>query len=160
MADEQIPPQEGRSVAENIPVPQPPSVPAMVPAAAVPVGPVIAAVSTMICPQCHFPVKPEYYYCPNCGTKLSEPAVATDLITQILLYAFSIILPWIAYLAITKWPGIKYLRAPDAKAKTMGLIMLALLVISSVVAFWLTYVWIQGYIQQSLNGVSNLENGL
>lgn len=109
-----------------------------------------------ICPRCHFPVKPEYYYCPNCGAKLTEPPIATGVVDQLLLYAFSIILPWIAYLAITKWQGIKYLRAPDPRAKQIGLIALILLVVSSLVAIWLTTIWIQQYIQSSINDVNNL----
>ena len=28
----------------------------------------------MICPICHYPVKPEYYFCPNCGAKLTRAA--------------------------------------------------------------------------------------
>jgi hypothetical protein len=109
-----------------------------------------------ICPRCHFVVKPEYYFCPNCGAKLTEAPIGTGLMDQLLLYAFSIILPWIAYLAITKWQGMKYLRAPDPRAKQIGLIALILLVASSIVAIWLTTVWIQGYIQSSLNDVNNL----
>ena len=109
-----------------------------------------------ICPRCHLPTKPEYYFCPNCGAKLTEAPLGVGIVDQLLLYAFSIVLPWIAYLAITKWQGIKYLRAPGARAKQIGLIALVLLIASSVVAFWLTYVWIQGYIQSSLNDVNGL----
>lgn len=116
----------------------------------------MGAIQSPICPRCHFPVKQEYYFCPNCGAKLTEPPLGTGIVDQLLLYAFSIILPWIAYLAITKWQGIKYLRAPDSRARQMGLIALVLLVVSSIVAFWLTYVWIQGYVQSSLNDVNNL----
>jgi hypothetical protein len=118
----------------------------------------ISASSTFICPQCHFPVKPEYYFCPNCGKNLRIAPLGTGLLDQLLLYAFSIILPWIAYLAITKWQGIKYLRSADSRARQIGIIALGLLVLSSIIAFWLTYVWIQGYIQQSLNDVNNLGN--
>lgn len=128
------------------------------PQQAQPAPAVVAA--PLICPRCHFPVKPEYYFCPNCGAKLSEPPMSTGVVDQLLLYAFSIILPWIAYLAITKWQGIKYLRSPDTRAKQIGLIALILLVASSVIAVWLTTVWIQGYIQQSLNDVNNLGSGL
>jgi hypothetical protein len=109
-----------------------------------------------ICPRCHFVVKPEYYYCPNCGAKLTEPPLGVGLVDQLLLYAFSLVLPWIAYLAITKWQGIKYLRAPSGQAKQIGLIALGLLVVSSIVMFWLTTLWIQGYIQSSLNDVNSM----
>jgi hypothetical protein len=113
----------------------------------------------MICPRCHFPVKPEYYYCPNCGAKLTEPPLGVGLLDQLLLYAFSLVLPWIAYLAITKWQGIKYLRAPGSRAKQMGLIALVLLVISSIAMFWVTTAWVQSYVQQSVNDVNNLGSG-
>ena len=133
---------------DEVPMPVPPSLQSIVPAD--------AAVAVLICPRCHFVVKPEYYFCPNCGAKLTEPPIGVGLVDQLLLYAFSIILPWIAYLAITKWKGIKYLRAPSAQAKQIGLIALVLLVVSSIIMFWLTTMWVQGYIQQSLNSVNNL----
>jgi hypothetical protein len=90
----------------------------------------------MICPICHFPVKPEYYFCPNCGAKLTTPPIGTSALDQFLLYSFSIILPWIFYLAITKWQGIKYLRSPGSRAKQIGLIALILLIVSSIVAYF------------------------
>jgi hypothetical protein len=121
----------------------------------------ISATSTFLCPQCHLPVKPEYYYCPNCGKNLREavPLLPTDMLSQILLYGFSIVLPIIFYLAITKWQGIKYIRSSDPKAKQMGYIALALLIISSVIFFWWSIVQLQGYVQSSLNDVNNLGSG-
>jgi hypothetical protein len=136
---------------DESPLSPPPQAPLSASPAAAP-----ASFASPICPQCHLPVRPEYYFCPNCGAKLSEPPLGTGLIDQLLLYAFSIILPWIAYLAITKWQGIKYLRSPDGRTKEVGLIALVLLIASSVVAFWLVYVWIQGYIQSSLSAVNGL----
>jgi len=140
---------------DEVPLPtsreQQPLAPTMMPAA-----PASEFLGSQICPRCHLPTRPEYYYCPNCGAKLTEPPLGTGLVDQLLLYAFSIILPWIAYLAITKWQGIKYLRAPDSRAKQIGLIALVLLIVSSVIALWLTTMWIQGYIQSSLNDVNNL----
>jgi len=140
---------------DEVPLPnQPPSQPASMPSitpeqSAAPLG------KPMICPICHFPVRPEYYFCPNCGAKLTEKPLGVGVVDQLLLYAFSLILPWIAYLAITKWQGIKYLRAPDARTKQVGLIALILLIASSVVAFWLTYQWIEGALQSSLNSVNS-----
>lgn len=146
---------------DEVPFPTPPAQPQPQPQqpAATTITPEQAAAligHPMICPRCHFPTKPEYYFCPNCGAKLTEPPLGTGLVDQLLLYAFSLILPWIAYLAITKWQGIKYLRAPDSQARQIGLIALVLLVVSSIIAFWLTYTWIQGYVQSSLNSVNSL----
>lgn len=111
------------------------------------VVPVPTPSPSMICPQCHQPIKPEYYYCPNCGKKLSDAPLATDFGAQFFLYAFSIILPAIAYLAITKWQGITYARSADPKAQEMGWIAIALITLSSIVMVWLTAIWIQGFIQ-------------
>lgn len=138
---------------DEVPAPlQPP----MAPETAGQLASEISASSTFLCPQCHFPVKPEYYFCPNCGKNLRTPALSTDVLSQVLLYGFSIILPMIAYLAVTKWQGIKYMRSSDEKAKQMGYIALALLILSSIIVFWWTYVWIQGYIASSLNDINNL----
>jgi len=133
---------------DEVPMPTPP------PSQPATSAPAVATVA--ICPRCHFPVKSEYYFCPNCGAKLTEPPLGVALIDQLLLYAFSIVLPWIAYLAITKWQGIKYLRAPNSQAKQIGLIALVLLVVSSIIMFWITTVWIQGYIQSSLNDANSI----
>jgi hypothetical protein len=118
----------------------------------------ISASATFLCPQCHLAVKPEYYYCPNCGKNLRQGATVlpTDILSQVLLYGFSIVLPIIFYLAITKWQGIKYIRSVDPKAKQMGYIALGLLILSSVIFFWWSIVQLQGYVASSLNDVNNL----
>ena len=110
----------------------------------------------ILCPQCHQPVASTAYYCPNCGKKLSDPPLSISVGSQAWIYAFSIILPWIAYLAISYWPGIKYLRSDDPEAKQVGMVAMALLVISSVIAFWLSIVWIQNAVQSSVNSVGNI----
>jgi hypothetical protein len=101
----------------------------------------------MLCPQCHQPVKPEYYYCPNCGKKLSEPPLSTSLGAQLWLYAFSIVLPFIGYLAITKWEGIQYVRSGDPKAQEIGWIAIVLLALSTIFTIWQVVAWVQGFIQ-------------
>jgi hypothetical protein len=151
--DEIVPPQSE--------VPQPPSTAPVGSSSqsAASIASDIAATSTFICPQCHFPVKPEYYYCPNCGKNLRQAVtvLSTDLLAQFLLYGFSIALPIIFYIAITKWQGIKYIRSSDPKAKQMGYIALFLLVASSVIFFWWSIVQLQGFVQSSVN--SSLNNG-
>ena len=72
---------------------------------------------------------------------------------QLWLYAFSIILPFIAYLAIGYWQGIKYARSDDAKAQQTGWIAIALLAISTIVTFWLTAVWINGAVQSATSSL-------
>lgn len=112
--------------------------------------------SLQVCPQCHQPVRPEFYFCPNCGANLRKPPLSTSVVSQALLYLFSAILPWIAYLAVTKWEGVKYMRSPDPLARRVGWIALAILVISSVIAFWMATVWINQQINAAMNGVNGL----
>jgi hypothetical protein len=112
----------------------------------------------MICPQCHQPIKAEYYYCPNCGKKLSEPGLSTNIGAQLWLYAFSLVLPFIGYLAITYWQGIRYARSDDPKAQEIGWIAIALLTASSIFVIWQATVWINGFVQSATStaGLSGL----
>jgi hypothetical protein len=110
----------------------------------------------VVCPQCHFPVKPEYYYCPNCGKSLRVAPLSTSLGTQLWIYAFSLILPVICYLAISYWPGVKYIRSEDPDAKQIGIIAWVLLILSTIVTFYYGIIWIQQTVQSSVNSVGNL----
>jgi hypothetical protein len=110
--------------------------------------------SSAICQTCHQPVLASYYFCPNCGTKLNAPPLPTSIAAQIGLYLFSIILPVICYLAITKWQGYKYSRSKDPKTRNIGLIAWALLIVSSVITFWYATVWVEQQIQASTNAVT------
>ena len=125
-----------------------------------PVPPQSSAVTAMICPQCHQPVKPEYYYCPNCGKKLTEPALSTSLSSQLWLYAFSLVLPFIGYLAISYWQGIKYARSEDPKAQQIGWIAIALLTISSIYVIWQATAWIDGFIKSQTSTAGLSEYGI
>ena len=122
----------------------------------VPTPPPQAAIPAMLCSQCHQPVQPEFYFCPNCGKKLSEAPLATDVTAKLLLYSFSIILPIICYLAVGYWQGIRYARSDDPKAQEMGWIAIALITLSTIITFWLAAIWIQGAIQSATNSVGNL----
>lgn len=119
------------------------------PQAAIPTPPAPAAVviPPLLCPQCHQPVKPEYYFCPNCGKKLSEPGLSTTLASQLWLYAFSLVLPFLGYLAISYWQGIKYARSDDPQAQRIGWIAIGLLTLSSIYVIWQATVWINSFIQ-------------
>src|ERR1700722_79729 len=137
------------------PVPVPPA--AATPNMATPPATTAAVTApALICPQCHQPIKPEYYYCPNCGKKLTEPELSTTLASQLWLYAFSLVLPFLGYLAISYWQGIKYARSEDPKAQQIGWIAIGLLALSSVYVIWQATAWIDGFIksQTSTAGLS------
>ena len=110
----------------------------------------------LFCPVCHEPTEARFYFCPNCGTSLRAKPLSISIGVQIWIYAFSIILPIIAFIMISRWPGVKYIQSSDAKVRQVGFIAAALLAISTIVTFWLAIVWIQGVVQQSLNGIGNL----
>jgi hypothetical protein len=107
------------------------------------------AAQPAICPQCHIQVDPSWYFCANCGKQLNAPPLPTDIGTQIWIYAFSIILPMICFIAVTKWPGLKYYRSQDPKAKMIGTVAWVLIVLSTVVLCWLAYVWTEEAIQST-----------
>lgn len=106
------------------------------------------------CPVCHQPVLSSYYFCPNCGTKLNSAPLSTTVATEAWIYAFSAILPLLAYIFITKWPGIKYFKSKDPKAKRIGGIALAILIFSSIITIWLAVVWVQGAMQSAIDSVT------
>ena len=105
----------------------------------------------LICPSCHQPIKPEYYFCPNCGANLKEKTAPISVWAQIGIYALSIFLP-----PLGLWPGIKYIMKKDKQAKTVGIIAVALTLVSSLITIWLIYGEFKiylGTLQQSLQGL-------
>jgi hypothetical protein len=110
------------------------------------------------CQVCHQPILPTYYFCPNCGVALTSAPLSTSIVTQIGIYLFSIILPMIAFLFITRWPGLKYSKSSDIKARWVGIIAWVLLISSSVITYWLIYIELQQF-SQSLNDILNTDLG-
>lgn len=108
--------------------------------------------ASTLCPQCHRPVTPTANYCSNCGKKLKEPPLSTAIETQIWIYAFSIFLPMICFLGVSRWSAIKYARSGDRKRKQIGFIAIVLMAISTIITFWLAFVSIRSL----LNSVGNL----
>lgn len=104
---------------------------------------------TAACPVCHQPVLPSYYFCPNCGANLHPKPLSTSISTQLGIYAFSIILPMICFVAVTKWPGMKYYRSEDPKVKQIGAIAWILLVLSTLVTLYYAYYAVEQTIQDA-----------
>jgi hypothetical protein len=82
------------------------------------------------------------------------PPLSTSVGTQAWVYLFSIILPVICFLAVTKWPGVRYFKSNNPKARQIGIIAWTLLILSTVVTIWLAYVWTEEAIQSSVNSVN------
>ena len=103
-----------------------------------------------MCKTCHQPILPQYYFCPNCGTKVNEPPLSTSLTTQLGIYVFSIILPLICFIFVTKWPGNTYFKSQDPKAKQIGTIAWTLIIVSTIVTVWLGIIWTENFIQSQV----------
>ncbi len=123
-----------------------------------PLAPAVSVVAVTsvpeTCPVCHQPLLPAYYFCPNCGASVHTVPLSTTPLTQAGIYAFSIILPVVCYVFVTRWPGIKYFKSKDPKAKRIGEVAWALLILSTVITFWLAIVWTQEAVQSSLNSIN------
>jgi hypothetical protein len=99
------------------------------------------AAAPPICPQCHLPVAPEWYFCPNCGKEINAKPAVISTWSQVGVYALSVCLP-----PLGLWPGIKYMAMPGRQAKVVGAIAIALTLIASVVVIWLTMQFLQSYL--------------
>jgi hypothetical protein len=80
-----------------------------------------------ICPICHVTVRPSDFFCYNCGKNLHPKPLATDIATQILYYAGSIILPPMGFI----W-GIRYLKDKNTNAKIIGSILFLITIVELV----------------------------
>lgn len=83
---------------------------------------------TQLCGRCHVVVRPTDYYCYNCGKDLKPKPPDTSLVTQLLLYGGSIVLPPMGII----W-GIKYMRFPSSKSQMVGFICIAITIILLVI---------------------------
>lgn len=88
---------------------------------------------TSICPACGKPLDINSYFCPNCGKKIKEPPPSTSIGKQISLYLFALFVPPFGII-----PGLRYLKSPDHKAKTVGYFTILLTIISLLITVWLT----------------------
>jgi hypothetical protein len=101
------------------------------------------------CRYCKAGISSEDYFCPNCGKQLKVKPSSTGFWNQAGIYLLSFLLP-----PFGLWPGIKYLRQPDKKAKMVGLVAILLTVISIALSFWIVAAYMDSY-SKLLNGLPN-----
>ena len=106
-----------------------------------------------ICPQCHQPVSPDAYFCPNCGKALKEKPPETTVLTQIKIYAVSALLPPLGLIYV--W---KYYFLPDKKSKQIAIIALVLTIVMTVITVWITIDAVNSF-NQTLNSALNGQIG-
>lgn len=82
-----------------------------------------------LCPACHIAVRPTDYFCFNCGKNLHAAPPGTTSADQTKLYLGSIFL---APMGIF-W-GLRYLRDGRQKSKIVGIVAMALSVVTFIIA--------------------------
>jgi hypothetical protein len=115
---------------------------------------VTASAVSAICPVCHQPILPSYYFCPNCGAKLNAAPLSTTSTAQAKLYAHSIILPLLCFFTASRWQGIRYFKSSDPKTKQIGLIACILITLSTILLVWYAIIWTQQEIQSQVNSIN------
>ena len=103
------------------------------------------------CPTCKFGIIEGYSYCPHCGTKLKDVQFEISVEKQIGVYLLSFFLP-----PLGLFPGIRYLKNPDDKAKHVGLIAIFLTILSTIITVWATIGFIN-QVNKSLNQQINIQ---
>ena len=83
------------------------------------------------CKYCYFNVTANNFFCPNCGKEVKARPLDTGIGKQIGIYSLSVLLP-----PLGLWPGIKYLRSADTKAKKVGIVAILLTIIATIITFW------------------------
>ena len=104
------------------------------------------------CPVCHVSVKPSDYFCFNCGKNLHPQPPSTSIFNQIVLYSGSIFLPPLGIL----W-GLRYLRQEKQSTKMVGLIAIALTLISLIVVTRITIDFINTLNNQVNEQIQNFQ---
>ncbi|MFA6081490.1 MAG: zinc ribbon domain-containing protein [Patescibacteria group bacterium] len=103
--------------------------------------------NNLLCPSCRFKVQEDWFFCPNCSKTLKEKTPEITFSKQILIYFVSFFL---APLGLG-W-GLKYVRSPDKKVRTIGIISIVLTVLSII----LISMVFKGFIDQYSKILNNL----
>lgn len=107
-----------------------------------------------ICRVCHQPILSQWYYCPNCGTKVHEKPLSVSTKTQISLYIFSAILPLMGFIFVKRWKGMKYAKSNNPKEKQIGQIAWTIIIISTILVMYFAYIETNRAVQNALNGMN------
>lgn len=107
-----------------------------------------------ICPVCHVTVRPSDFYCYNCGKNLHEKPLMISTLMEYGYYAGSLLLP-----PLGLWWGWRLFRQADPRARRMGILNIAITVISTIVfSLWSVQLFqsINAQVNSQLNGIQGL----
>lgn len=77
-----------------------------------------------VCPTCHVQVKINDYFCFNCGASLKQKPPSVSSLSQISVYAKSLLLPPLGVII-----GLRYLRQKDNSSKIVGIVAILITII-------------------------------
>lgn len=103
----------------------------------------------MNCKKCGAQIQESYYYCPNCGEKIKEPPFKFSAQQSIKIILLSTIAP-----PFGVFPSLKYIIAPDFKAKIVGILGLIL----NFVILTLATMYLINTINKTIEQVNQLTN--
>lgn len=103
------------------------------------------------CPKCHTAVRATDYFCFNCGANLHPKPLPTNLTTELMYYAGSILLPPLGF-----WWGVKYIQQPGAASKRIAILCMVLTTVSLIISS----VWLVNYFNKLNAQVNQQLNGL
>ncbi len=93
--------------------------------------PEITHLPERVCSACNTSVQSSANFCPNCGRQLRTIPLATTLSRQIIVYLISFFLA-----PFGLWFAWKYFKQGDDKSKKIGVVAIALTVISAALTTW------------------------
>ena len=107
---------------------------------------------SQICPSCKKQISNEANFCPNCGKKIKEPPASTTILSQLGVYAISVLFPPFGII-----PALKYLKQNDQAAKNIGIIAILLTFLSIIIGIWLS-IYIVSQVQNTINAQLQLQS--
>ena len=95
--------------------------------------PTTTSLPEKVCPACNAVLPIAANFCLNCGKRLRTKPAATSVSKQLIVYLVSFFLA-----PLGLWYAWRYLREGDQKSKTIGMVAIALTIISIAFAIWTT----------------------
>ena len=103
--------------------------------------------NNLLCSSCKFKTQSDWFFCPNCAHVLKEKIPEISISKQVLIYFVSFFLTPLGL----GW-GLKYVRSPNNKIKTVGIISIVLTVLSIILMIFV----FKGFIDQYTKLLNNI----